>query len=343
MEARVSLVDDTAEDASIVIERNGAQASQDGPRPAVWQVSAGPSPPGWPRTPTERPLSTPCAVGNLANGSMNNTWDLLDDPLWDSSPWKDWDLDPCQFMVASSVFQPAVSPSDDSPSTTTFQQSNLADGSNQPNQFATTSGTSFNFDERLDRSSKLVGKKKADEPFRSRGIPPGRRSDVLMRTSVNTIPGTISLGRMRHFQAPSTLESRPPALSQSAGSSMSPKDLVASASTISPQPEDQSPLRFQIKDKRHHKDTERQYRLRLNKQFSALLKALPDNVIESASGQSGRTQAEKALTKIEILALAKSHIASLEQTQAELEEESLVLRGQQELFKSLCGGDIGGS
>jgi hypothetical protein len=50
-----------------------------------------------------------------------------------------------------------------------------------------------------------------------------------------------------------------------------------------------------------------------------------------------------ALSKIEILALAKSHIASLEQKQSELKQESLVLRGQQDLFKRLCGREIGNS
>jgi hypothetical protein len=91
-------------------------------------------------------------------------------------------------------------------------------------------------------------------------------------------------------------------------------------------------------EKRYHKDTERQYRLRLNERFSALLKALPDDLVELASGQSGKREADKALTKIDILALAKSHIASLEKEQSELEEESLVLKGQQQLFKRLLEG-----
>ncbi|KAE9379606.1 hypothetical protein N431DRAFT_478570 [Stipitochalara longipes BDJ] len=99
----------------------------------------------------------------------------------------------------------------------------------------------------------------------------------------------------------------------------------------------------QAKDKRYHKDTERQYWLRLNERFSALLKALPDYLVKSASAQSGRSQADKALSKIEILALAKSHITSLEQAQTELKQESSILRGQQDLFTRLCGGGVGGS
>jgi hypothetical protein len=77
--------------------------------------------------------------------------------------------------------------------------------------------------------------------------------------------------------------------------------------------------------------------MRLNERFSELLRALPEDVVESASGHSGRSGGDRGLTKIEILALAKAHIATLEKAQSELEEESLVLRGQQELFKRLFG------
>jgi hypothetical protein len=131
------------------------------------------------------------------------------------------------------------------------------------------------------------------------------------------------------------------AVSQFITSPRSPDHLEPTSRDASQHSEEGNPPPLQFKGKRYHKDTERQYRLRLNERFSALLHALPDDIVESASGHSERSQAEKALTKVEILALAKSYISSLEQTQTQLEEERLVLRGQQELFKRLCGGRMG--
>lgn len=131
------------------------------------------------------------------------------------------------------------------------------------------------------------------------------------------------------------------AVSQFITSLRSPDHLEPTSRGASQQSEEGTPPPPQPKDRRYHKDTERQYRLRLNERFSALLQALPDDIVESASGHSRRSKAEKALTKVEILALAKSYIASLEKTHTELEEESLVLRGQQELCKRLCGGRMG--
>jgi hypothetical protein len=136
-------------------------------------------------------------------------------------------------------------------------------------------------------------------------------------------------------EAQSDLNSKSPVVSRSVASRKSSNRFATTSLASSRQPDDQTNPPPQHKDKRPHKDTECQYRLRLNQNFSALLKALPDDLVESASGHSGRSQADKALTKIEILALAKSHIVSLEKTQAGLEEENMVQRGQEELFKRL--------
>lgn len=149
--------------------------------------------------------------------------------------------------------------------------------------------------------------------------------------------------QLQDDKAPPNLNSNSPAVSRSTASPKSSDRFATTWLASSRQPDDQTTPPPQPKDKRYHKDTERQYRLRPNQKFSALLKALPDDLVESASSHPGRSQADKALTKIEILALAKSYIASLEKTQTELEEESLVLRGRQELFKRLFGGGMGDS
>jgi Helix-loop-helix DNA-binding domain len=172
---------------------------------------------------------------------------------------------------------------------------------------------------------------------------------LLIQTSgkaATALPGMIPLRSMQQIQdksAPSGAKSESLSVSRSTASLQSPDQFATTSMAPSQLPGAKTSPLPQPKDKRYHKDTERQYRLRLNEKFAALLKALPDDLVESASGHSGRSQADKALTKVEILALAKSHITSLEQTQTELEEEGLVLRGQQELFKRLYGARMGDS
>jgi hypothetical protein len=155
-----------------------------------------------------------------------------------------------------------------------------------------------------------------------------------------SIPGNVFSGRMepiRDGKDQLDLELEPSSVSQSMTSPESP-DEFATTKTSSSRRSNQITPSIQGKRNRYHKDTERQYRMRLNERFSELLKALPEDVVESASGYSVNSQGDRGLTKIEILALAKAHIATLEKAQSELEEESLVLRGQQQLFKRLFGG-----
>jgi hypothetical protein len=74
-----------------------------------------------------------------------------------------------------------------------------------------------------------------------------------------------------------------------------------------------------------------------------LLNTIPRGLIVSATGVSGNGQEEKATTNMEILELAKTNIASLEKTQSEIKEESLLLRGQVALSKSIVlmlGGQL---
>lgn len=79
--------------------------------------------------------------------------------------------------------------------------------------------------------------------------------------------------------------------------------------------------------------TEQKYRSNLNDHFDTLLEALPQELVSVASGIGARS--DKPVSKIDILDLAQKHIHELERQQAELKEESLVLRGQTELFQRL--------
>lgn len=76
---------------------------------------------------------------------------------------------------------------------------------------------------------------------------------------------------------------------------------------------------------------ERQYRARLNEQYATLLSALPKELTSSHGNDS-----ETKLSKMEILDLAKKHIATLEKEGEQLEEEKIMLRGQIQLIGRLA-------
>ncbi|KAH8755616.1 hypothetical protein F5882DRAFT_385254 [Hyaloscypha sp. PMI_1271] len=343
MDVRFPTLDELPEKACSGVNRSTVQAYAE-TLPVGWQFSAGPSMPKWPQRSNDF-ISNSLGVSISDSGFMGgSTWDFSDDALWNAGVWENWDLELAAATAPTSDFPASVSSGDDSFLPNHFPQPQPANNWGCEDFVTATTESSEKFDVNLKGSNTFAGKQRAYEPSQSSERPPGRRSDLLLRTSgpvVNTTPGTISLGRMQQGQDNKITnhgKSESTAVSQFITSPRSPDRLEPTSRDASQQSEEGTPPPPQPKDRRYHKDTERQYRLRLNERFSALLQALPDEIVESASGHSGRSKAEKALTKVEILTLAKSYIASLEQTHVELEEESLVLRGQQELFKRLCGG-----
>jgi hypothetical protein len=346
MDARFPTLDEPPEKACSGVNRNTVQAYAEA-LPVGWQFSAGPSMPKWPQRSTDL-ISNSFGASISDSGFMGgSTWDFSNDALWNAGVWEDWDLELAATTAPNSDFPASVSPGGNSFLPNHLLQPQPANNWGCEDYVTATTESSEKLDVNLNGPNIFAAKQRAYEPSQSSGRPPGRRSGLLLRRSgqeANTTLGTISLGRMQQCQDNKTTnhrKSEPTAVSQIKTSPRSPNHLESTSRDASQQSEEETPPPPQSKDRRYHKDTERQYRLRLNERFSALLQALPDDIVESASGHSGRSQAEKALTKVEILALAKSYIASLEQTQTELEEESLVLRGQQELFKRLCGGRRG--
>ncbi len=80
-----------------------------------------------------------------------------------------------------------------------------------------------------------------------------------------------------------------------------------------------------------HNAIEKQYRMRLNNQFSILLDALPPDIID-AQTQSGyldekqkETEKERKISKGEVLILARQYIEELERTKMRLEKERKAL------------------
>jgi hypothetical protein len=80
-----------------------------------------------------------------------------------------------------------------------------------------------------------------------------------------------------------------------------------------------------------HKVTEKRYRSKLNDEFSTLLQALPDKHIAAIFGGELGT----AVSKVETLHLAKTHIGVLETEQEQLNKENIVLKGQVCLFEKM--------
>jgi len=290
---------------------------------AGWQFSAGPSMPEWPQI-TQNIGSNSFGTGEF----IGNAWGFPDDVLFDAKFWEDWDLGIDNIATPKLDSQAKIQPEENSISPTPFPQSHSVELLDHKACVTTISDLTPKSFHDIVSSDIAAGTQRANaKPKRSRR-PPGQRSALLIRASGqmgDNLLGVIPLGHLRQGQV------------NKRGTSVTQEMPLLPSSAAS------SNLLDQTRGTRYHKDTERQYRMRLNERYSDLLKALPDDLVESASGQSGRSQADKALSKIEILALAKSHIDSLEQTQAELEQESLVLRGQQDLFTRLCVGGAGGS
>lgn len=348
MEGRLPALDDNSERALSKVQWDTVQEIDSVEQPARWEFSAGPMMPEWPQQntyfATRSTEHTPNTFGEGGpnRGILNDTWNFSEGALWDVGVWENWDLDLGDLTAPVPDFQGSVTPTNnDSFSQVLSQQPQFAIGLENIDYAAATPRFSSNMGDTLNTSRVGNEKQRAYENPQSIGR---QRSNLIIRTpgqASDSLPNSLALGPMQQAQDNSGLSNpnpEPPMVLQS-GESTKFQDFFGTASlTSSRQSKIQTPPHPQLKEKRHHKDTERQYRLRLNERYSALLKALPDDLVELASGQSERNEADEALTKIDILALAKSHIASLEKKQSELEEESLVLKGQQLLFKRLFEG-----
>jgi hypothetical protein len=330
------------------INRNTDQAAQTAGLPSARQFSSGSVMPEWLQRFDEL-SNTADVFGATTSDSvfMGGTWGFSEDPLWNIGVWEDWDLNPGELGNLNFSGEEHISPSIHSLSAGNHQQ--LESPANREPKYepVKTCETSSKVDNTPNDSSDIAGGMRASASCGDGRRPPGKRSSLLSCTSgppVNYVGGNISSGRIRGVRdATDQLSVKfVSAISDLKSPSKSPDQFAINAATSSPQSDDQNNPPIQANRIRSRKDTERHYRLRLNEKFSALLKALPTDLVVSASGYPGGTQGDSFLTKVEILTLAKIYIATLEKAQAELTEESLVLRAQQELFKRLFE-DLGGN
>ncbi|KAH6976881.1 hypothetical protein EDB80DRAFT_593824 [Ilyonectria destructans] len=98
-----------------------------------------------------------------------------------------------------------------------------------------------------------------------------------------------------------------------------------------------------------HNLVEKQYRNRLNAQFESLLSALPEQLRAGNNGngdtdESEGNDADRRVSKGEVLEMARKHIQLLEQERAELERENLELHGNLRRLKgSASDGTVSSS
>jgi hypothetical protein len=103
--------------------------------------------------------------------------------------------------------------------------------------------------------------------------------------------------------------------------STKPGQRISYADECDPAPEDKGA-------KTSHNLVEKQYRNRLNGQFSTLLSSLPSDVVGAevrGVGKGDLGGAEKKVSKAEVLVLAKQHIETLEKSRRKLEEDKRAL------------------
>jgi hypothetical protein len=87
-----------------------------------------------------------------------------------------------------------------------------------------------------------------------------------------------------------------------------------------------------------HNMVEKQYRTRLNGQFSSLLGVLPMDGMGEGNGYGGGGGSERKVSKAEVLVLAKRHIQDLEREKMSLEGDKKAL---QEDVQRLKGAWVG--
>ncbi|KAJ3513359.1 hypothetical protein NM208_g15198 [Fusarium decemcellulare] len=99
-----------------------------------------------------------------------------------------------------------------------------------------------------------------------------------------------------------------------------------------------------------HNLVEKQYRNRLNAQFESLLSALPDQARHGGNGNGddnesdGANEADRRVSKGEVLEMARKHIQTLERERNQLELENLELQGSLRRLKgSASDGTVSSS
>ncbi|KAJ4322290.1 hypothetical protein N0V84_004882 [Fusarium piperis] len=177
---------------------------------------------------------------------------------------------------------------------------------------------------------------------------PRRQKKDARKTSEASQGGSSSAGGGAHSVSDAA---SPSSASQNSRTSIGSKS-ASMASTTSTASSRQSKLRSASRTSKNSRDkpndtpeerrtrashnlVEKQYRNRLNAQFESLLNALPEQARSGGNGNGngdenesdGANDADRRVSKGEVLEMARKHIQALEQERNQLERENLELQG----------------
>jgi hypothetical protein len=298
---------------------------------AGWSFSLNPGAPEWPQKILDAPL-TAC----LSSQPLDSSWNHFDASFDDAGLWREWDnLETPASGTLERVGSTSMLHYDDSTPASRSQQ--LSDFT--PEFFGDDGMISVPEDAEIMEAGRNFGGTaiQSDSNASISNAPPGappsrkpsqcKKSPTRKSTMSQTKPPRVSSQSPQTEPASSMIRSGNPS-SRPIAQPRRASNPSSSTSSL-----DQPKSSTGMAKKKYHSGTEHRYRAKINDQFTALLEALPSEMVTSGAGNLGK--GDRNVSKMEVLDLAQTYINTLEKRQSELTEESLVLNGQLQLLKRL--------
>jgi hypothetical protein len=296
---------------------------------AGWSFSLNPGAPEWPQNSLDAPLTA-----GLSSHPLDSSWNHFDASFDHEDLWKEWDnLE----TPASGTFEGVGSTPmlDHDGSTPASRSQQLSDFT--PEFFGDDGMISVPEDAEIIGVRRKFGgtaiQSDSDASISNAPPQPSRKPSQCKKSP--TKKGTVSQTQRPRVSSQDPQREPGSSMIRSVNPSSRPiaqprRTSNPSSSTSSPDQPKSSPGMVK---KKYHSGTEHRYRTKINDQFTALLEALPGEMVTSGVGRSGK--GDRNVSKMEVLDLAQTYINTLEKRQSELTEESLVLNGQLQLVKRL--------
>jgi hypothetical protein len=298
---------------------------------AGWSFSLNPGAPEWP----QNTLDASLAAG-LSSPPFDNSWNHFDASFDDADLWREWDnLETPASKASERVGSTSMLDYDGSTPASRSQQ--LSDFT--PKFFGDDGMISVPEDVEIIEVRRKFGETAilSDSNASISNAPPGAQPSrkPSQCKKAPTRKGTMS--QTHQPRVSSQNPQRVPSSSMIRSGNPSSRPIAQPRRTSNPSSSTSSPDQPKsstgIAKKKYHSGTEHRYRAKINDQFTALLEALPSEMITSGAGRLGK--GDKNVSKMEVLDLAQTYIDALEKRQSELTEENLVLNGQLQLLTRL--------
>jgi hypothetical protein len=298
---------------------------------AGWSFSPDPGAPKWPQNILDAPLTA-----GLSSHPLDSSWNHFDASFDDVDLWREWDnLE----TPTSGTFERVASTSmlDYDGSTPASRSQQLSDFT--PEFFGDDAMISVPEDaETIGVRRKFGGTAIQSDSNASISNTPPRAQPSRKPSQCKKAPkGKSTTSKTQPLRVTTQNPQREPASSMVWSGKSSSRPIAQPKRTSNPNSSTSSPdqpkLSTGMAKKKYHSGTEHRYRAKINDQFTALLEALPSEMVTSGAGYS--CKGDRNVSKMDVLGLAQTYINTLEKRQSELTEESLVLNGQLQLLKRL--------